>query len=124
MKVKQSSMVVGVATVLTAALGCTSIPELFQLCTVGEISGPQFVAMALALAALLTGGIRLLCATRTQGRMFIPAVILFGICLVDSPMMRHAVSLVIAAIGSLLGVAFGLWRWREKVRNGAARTDR
>lgn len=122
MKMKQASLFVGVATVLAASLGFDAAPYLFQLCTVGVISGPVFVGMALALAALLTGGIRLILTTRTKGRIFIPSAILFGACLVDSPLMLHSPSLAIAAIGSLLGTAFALWRWRGRSRSGSPRS--
>jgi hypothetical protein len=107
----QVAIVAGLAAIVAAALGCLSLPLLFELCDAGAISGPLFVGVALALATLLAGGVRVLLAKQAMGRLFIISAVLFVLCILSATSVMRTVPLELAAVGSFGGMAFSLLRW-------------
>lgn len=112
--IKRASLWVGLVAVFATAIGCTSIPQLFQLCTSGEISGPPFVGMVLALATSLVAGVRLIFVKKARGRSFILAALLFGLSFHGVDQVFDMLSLKVAALAPLLGTVFFLSRSRQK----------
>jgi hypothetical protein len=110
---RKSATKVGIAAVAAAAFGCLSLPLLMELCTVGAISGPMFLLAVLALAALLGAGALLLLARKANGSLFVVSSGLFLLCFLGETSVMRTIPLELAALGSLGGTVFSLWRWRQ-----------
>ena len=110
---RRTTQAVGVATMAIAAVGACYIPSLFELCNTGVISGPECLVTVGLLAVLFGAGQRCLLASRTRGQLFILSVVLLVLfALVAGRTAVWTVPLQLAAIGSVAGLAFSLWRWR------------
>ena len=108
----QSATIVAIGALVASAVGCLSLPDLFEFCTVGVISGPFFLAAFLALAALLVAGARLLLAKRAKGSVFIVSSVFFLLFFLGNPAVR-SIPLELAAFGSFCASVFSLLRWRS-----------
>lgn len=100
------SIKIGVAVILAAAVGCISLPAMFELCTVGAISGPVFLFVAGALATLLGAGVLLSFSKRDSRSLFVVSSALFLACFVTDELTMRAIPLEIAAVGSVVGTVF------------------
>lgn len=69
--------------------------------------------MVFALVVSLVGGVRLIFVEKARGRPFILAAILFGLSIHGVDPSFGMLSLKIAAIGPLLGMAFFAWCLRK-----------
>jgi hypothetical protein len=109
----QSATIVGIAALVAGAVGCLSLPALFELCNSGDISGPFLLSVLLALAALLGAGARVLLAKRAKGSVFIVSSGLFLLCFLGGPAVMRSIPLELAALGSFCASVFSLLRWRS-----------
>ena len=110
------SIKIGVAVILAAAVGCISLPAMFELCTVGDISGPVFLLVAGALTTLLGAGMLLSFSKRDSRSLFVISSVLFLICFVTDELTLRAIPLEVAAVGSVVGTVFSLLRRRPSGR--------
>jgi hypothetical protein len=108
---RRVATVVGVATLLMGMYGCVAIPPLFEMCTVGEISGPIFLVATLAVATLLGGGVRAILAKGTRGKLFIASATLFLSCVVSAAPIVRFFPLQVAMLGAIAGSVFALSSW-------------
>jgi hypothetical protein len=111
---RQTTAWAGAATLALAALGWSSIPQLFELCNSGYISGPGFLVVVAALTTLAAGGLRLLFAARSRGELFIVSAVLFVMCALDRrDALIRTLPVMLAAIGPIAGIAFSFWKRRK-----------
>jgi hypothetical protein len=111
------AVLAGIAALGAGALACLSLGTLFQLVTLGAVTGPAFLGVAVAVLGLLGAGVRQLLARGARGKALILSAALF---VVFTQLTVRVISMEWAAVVACVGGVLSLWRLSRLHRRSLA----